>query len=158
MTTTDSATGPYVGQHRHPPRHTAGAFDIRNVIAALIGFYGIVLVAMGIVGDSPRELAKTGDVNANLWAGIVMAVVAAAGRFCAKPSACWPPRWDSGRSSSRYEAKAGSSAWVCTVIRRSPRVSPACGKKTRRTASKRSVGRNWPAATRGSRSTRCPPA
>ena len=58
-------------------RHSAGAFDIRNVIAALFGFYGIVLIVMGIVADSPADRARTGDVNANLWAGIVMAVVAA---------------------------------------------------------------------------------
>ena len=57
-------------------RHSAGAFDIRNVIAALFGFYGIVLIVMGIVADSPADRARTGDVNANLWAGIAMAVVA----------------------------------------------------------------------------------
>jgi len=55
----------------------AGAFDIRNVIAALIGFYGVVLIIMGIVADSAAQRAKTGGVNANLWAGIVMAAVAA---------------------------------------------------------------------------------
>jgi glucose uptake protein GlcU len=57
-------------------RHSAGAFDIRNVIAALFGFYGIVLIIMGLVADSPADRAKTGDVNANLWAGIAMVVVA----------------------------------------------------------------------------------
>jgi len=59
-----------------PARHSAGAFDIRNVIAALFGFYGIVLIIMGIVGDSAQERAKTGGVDANLWTGIGMAVVA----------------------------------------------------------------------------------
>jgi hypothetical protein len=58
--------------------HKAGAFDIRNVIGLLIGFYGVVLVIVGLVADSSRQLAKTGGVNANLWAGIAMAVVAAA--------------------------------------------------------------------------------
>jgi len=57
--------------------HRAGAFDVRNVIGALIGFYGIVLIVMGLVADSTQQRAKTGDVNANLWAGIVMTVVAA---------------------------------------------------------------------------------
>jgi hypothetical protein len=56
----------------------AGAFDLRNLIAALIGFYGIVLVVVGLVADSGRQRARTGDVNANLWAGIVMVLVAAA--------------------------------------------------------------------------------
>jgi hypothetical protein len=59
-------------------RHKAGAFDIRNVIGILIGFYGIVLIIVGLVADSSRQLAKTGGVDANLWAGIAMAVVSAA--------------------------------------------------------------------------------
>ena len=58
--------------------HQAGAFDVRNVIAGLIGFYGVVLVLMGLFFDSDDDKAKTGDVNANLWAGLVMVVVAIA--------------------------------------------------------------------------------
>jgi hypothetical protein len=68
------------GQQDAAPRkapHRAGAFDIRNVIAALVGFYGIVLIIMGLVADSAQDRARTGDLNANLWAGVVMAVVAA---------------------------------------------------------------------------------
>ncbi|MGY1769798.1 hypothetical protein [Blastococcus sp. SYSU D00813] len=57
--------------------HSAGAFDVRNVIAALIGFYGVVLVVYGLV-DSGEAHDKTGGVDANLWSGIVMVVVAAA--------------------------------------------------------------------------------
>jgi hypothetical protein len=57
-------------------KHTAGAFDIRNVIAALIGFYGVVLVIVGIVDHNGAATSKTGGVNANLWAGIVMSVIA----------------------------------------------------------------------------------
>ena len=57
-------------------KHTAGAFDIRNVIAALIGFYGVVLVIVGIVDHSGHATSKTGGVNANLWAGIVMVLIA----------------------------------------------------------------------------------
>jgi hypothetical protein len=59
-------------------KHTAGAFDIRTVIAGLIGFYGVVLIITGIVDHSPAALAKAGGVNANLWSGIVMAVIAGA--------------------------------------------------------------------------------
>ena len=55
----------------------AGAFDVRNVIAALIGFYGVVLVVVGLVDHDADALEKSGGVNANLWAGIVMVVVAA---------------------------------------------------------------------------------
>jgi glucose uptake protein GlcU len=63
-------------QQRADTPHKAGAFDIRNVIAALIGFYGIVLIIVGLVADSAQQRAKTGNVNANLWAGIAMAIVA----------------------------------------------------------------------------------
>jgi uncharacterized membrane protein len=56
-------------------KHTAGAYDVRVFIAGLIGFYGVVLVIMGLVGSSGDDDVKTGDVNANLWAGIVMVVV-----------------------------------------------------------------------------------
>ena len=54
-------------------KHTAGAFDIRNIIGGLIGLYGVILTLMGIFGD--KELDKTGGVNANLWAGLGMLVV-----------------------------------------------------------------------------------
>ena len=57
-------------------RHTAGAYDVRVVIAGLIGLYGIVLVILGFVDFSDEDKVKTGDVNANLWAGIAMVVVA----------------------------------------------------------------------------------
>jgi hypothetical protein len=58
-------------------KQAAGAFDVRNVIAGLIGFYGVVLVIVGIVDRSEEALEKAGGVNANLWAGIAMVVVAA---------------------------------------------------------------------------------
>jgi peptidoglycan/LPS O-acetylase OafA/YrhL len=57
-------------------KQTAGAFDVRNVIAALIGFYGVVLVLVAIFGEDQSE--KTGGVDANLWAGIAMLLFAAA--------------------------------------------------------------------------------
>ncbi len=54
-------------------RHTAGLLDIRTIIGSLIGVYGVILTLMGLFGD--EEPDKTGDVNANLWAGLVMIVV-----------------------------------------------------------------------------------
>jgi UDP-N-acetylmuramyl pentapeptide phosphotransferase/UDP-N-acetylglucosamine-1-phosphate transferase len=78
MSNAQLAPGQYDGAPQDSTPHKAGAFDIRNVIAALIGFYGIVLIIMGFVDDTAEQRAKTGDVNANLWAGLVMAVVAAA--------------------------------------------------------------------------------
>ncbi|HET6938458.1 MAG TPA: hypothetical protein VFI19_07635 [Nocardioides sp.] len=56
-------------------RHTAGALDIRNIIGGLLGTYGVILLLTGIFGDT--ETDKTGGVNANLWAGIVLVVVGA---------------------------------------------------------------------------------
>lgn len=58
-------------------KHSAGAFDVRNVIAALIGFYGIVLVLVAVLGTTDDDRAKTGGLHANLWTGIAMIVFAA---------------------------------------------------------------------------------
>jgi hypothetical protein len=55
--------------------HRAGAFDIRNIIGALMGVYGVILTLAGLFGE--HEPDKTGDVNANLWTGIALLVVAA---------------------------------------------------------------------------------
>lgn len=57
--------------------HKAGAFDIRIFISMLIGLYGVVLVAAGLVGTSDDELARADGVNINLWAGLGMIVFAA---------------------------------------------------------------------------------
>lgn len=56
----------------------AGAFDIRTIIALLIGIYGVVLLIAGLIGPTTAELKKTGGLNINLTAGIGMVVVAAA--------------------------------------------------------------------------------
>lgn len=53
-------------------RHTAGVLDIRNIIGGLLTVYGVILLVMGLVGDT--ETDKTGGVNANLWAGIGLLV------------------------------------------------------------------------------------
>ena len=57
----------------------AGAFDLRNVIGALLGLSGIILIACyffldpGVNPDTamPKEAAN------NLWAGLAMLAVAA---------------------------------------------------------------------------------
>src|SRR6476469_2814143 len=54
-------------------KHTAGAFDIRNIIGLLLTIYGVILTLMGIFADA--ETAKTGGINANLYAGIALLVV-----------------------------------------------------------------------------------
>ncbi len=63
--------------HSTPKVRTAGVFDMRNFIAGLIGFYGVVLVIYGIIGSSDSQSAKSLGLNINLWAGIGMIVVAA---------------------------------------------------------------------------------
>lgn len=54
----------------------AGAFDIRIVIAALIGIYGVVLTILGLVQSQP-ETEKAAGININLWGGIGMLVFTA---------------------------------------------------------------------------------
>ncbi|MPM54751.1 hypothetical protein SDC9_101531 [bioreactor metagenome] len=54
-------------------KHQAGLFDIRNVIGLLLGLYGVILLLMGLFAD--KALDKTGGINANLWAGIVLLIV-----------------------------------------------------------------------------------
>ena len=56
-----------------PRRHQAGVLDIRNIIGGLLGAYGVILLATGLLADP--ETDKTGGVNANLWAGLVLLVV-----------------------------------------------------------------------------------
>src|SRR3954449_8722408 len=47
----------------------ANLFDIRNIIGALLGIYGVVLLVMSFT-TSDSDLAKASGVNANLWVGI----------------------------------------------------------------------------------------
>ncbi|MBF4161220.1 hypothetical protein [Nocardioides acrostichi] len=56
--------------------HSAGLFDIRNIIGALLTIYGVICLLMGLFGDP--ETDKTGGPNANLWSGLVMLVVGVA--------------------------------------------------------------------------------
>ena len=58
-----------------PRAHKAGAFDIRLIIALLIGVYGVILTVMGIGFTSDEEIKKAADVNINLWAGLGLLVI-----------------------------------------------------------------------------------
>lgn len=53
-------------------------FDIRTIVGALLGLYGVILVIAGLVHDTAVEEARTGGINANLWAGVAMLAVALA--------------------------------------------------------------------------------
>jgi hypothetical protein len=54
------------------------AFDIRLVIALLVGVYGVVLTVLGSGFMTDEEIEKSAGVNINLWAGIGMLAIAAA--------------------------------------------------------------------------------
>jgi drug/metabolite transporter (DMT)-like permease len=49
--------------------------DIRRIIAGLLGIYGVILLVAGIVGSSDQK-NKAAGVNINLWAGIVLLLMA----------------------------------------------------------------------------------
>lgn len=55
--------------------HKAGAFDVRNIIGALLGIYGVILTLAGLLGEHEPE--KTGGINANLWTGLALVAVSA---------------------------------------------------------------------------------
>ncbi|WP_067675780.1 hypothetical protein [Nocardia miyunensis] len=52
-------------------------FDIRTIVGALLGIYGVVLIIVGAVNHSAADLQRSGGWNTNLWSGIVMAIIAA---------------------------------------------------------------------------------
>ena len=78
-------------------KKTAGAFDVRVIIGALLGIYGLILLVMGLFADP--ETDKTGGPNANLWAGLALLVVA--GAFLLwwrlRPIVVAPPEHDDDR-------------------------------------------------------------
>lgn len=59
-------------------KKTAGAFDIRFVIAALIGAYGVILTVYGAFFTSEAQIDKADGFHINLWGGIGLLVFAAA--------------------------------------------------------------------------------
>ncbi|WP_275559678.1 hypothetical protein [Streptomyces sp. 5-6(2022)] len=67
------------------PMTPGKTFDVRRLIAALLGLYGAVLTVLGIT-DGPAEVAKADGIRINLWIGIGLLVVAAAFGLWAKLS------------------------------------------------------------------------
>ncbi|MHA6805445.1 hypothetical protein [Salinifilum ghardaiensis] len=63
-------------ERRTGRRSTAGAFDVRTVIALLFAIYGVVLVVMGLVGTTQEEILRADGFNLNLWSGLGMLVFA----------------------------------------------------------------------------------
>ncbi len=61
------------GTPARPPL-SAILFDLRSVIGLLFVVYGVVLTILGIIGESPEDLAKAGGIALNLWTGLAMLV------------------------------------------------------------------------------------
>jgi hypothetical protein len=64
----DSTNAPY------KPPLSAILLDLRSVIGLLFVVYGVVLTILGIIGETPEELAKSGGLALNLWTGLAMLV------------------------------------------------------------------------------------
>jgi xanthine/uracil/vitamin C permease (AzgA family) len=56
-------------------RTRTSAFDIRLIIALLLGSYGLVVTIMGLFFTTDKEIDRSAGVNINLWAGLAMLVV-----------------------------------------------------------------------------------
>ena len=52
----------------------ARLFDIRRLIGGLFLIYGVILVVLGL-GESDKSIAKSADINVNLYAGLGMLVL-----------------------------------------------------------------------------------
>jgi hypothetical protein len=64
------------GQGGGKARKTAGLFDIRTFIAALLGFDGLVILLMGLFGDQSTTVNQEPPININLWAGLGLILAA----------------------------------------------------------------------------------
>ncbi|MCA5893612.1 hypothetical protein LEP48_09645 [Isoptericola sp. NEAU-Y5] len=57
------------------PTHAARAFDIRTIIGAVLGIYGVVLLVMGLVGAG-ETAGRHADSEVNLWTGVALTAAA----------------------------------------------------------------------------------
>lgn len=48
------------------------AFDVRLIISALFGLYGLTLTSIGLFTTTPADVAKAAGLNINLWTGVGM--------------------------------------------------------------------------------------
>ena len=58
-------------------RQISGLFDIRNIIGALLGIYGVVLLLTALLASADTTTGKDSG-SANLWVGLVLLVVGVA--------------------------------------------------------------------------------
>lgn len=60
-----------------PKKRVGRAFDVRTLIGALLGVYGVILTVMGLWFTSEAEMAKVDGENLNLWTGLGLLAAAA---------------------------------------------------------------------------------
>jgi hypothetical protein len=63
-------TGPDTGR-----RHTAGLFDVRIIIGALLTLYGVVVLVTGLVGGSGTADSHTDGDTIDTWVGAALLVI-----------------------------------------------------------------------------------
>jgi hypothetical protein len=56
-------------------RHTAGLFDVRIIIGALLTVYGVVVLVTGLVGGSGTADSHTDGDAIDTWVGVGLLVV-----------------------------------------------------------------------------------
>lgn len=56
-------------------RHTAGIFDVRNIIGALLAIYGVVLLLVHFLGGDDSATSGQAHEQANLWTGAALLLV-----------------------------------------------------------------------------------
>ena len=117
----------------------ARLFDIRRLIGGLFLIYGVILTVLGL-GESDASIAKSADININLYAGIGMLIMSA----CFIAWALWRPLGEErgglraggrrvrGRRGRRRRV-AGSGGVAAPARRRRSR-RPSCARRPRRRA------------------------
>jgi len=58
-------------------KKTAGIFDIRVIIGALLGLFGLILLLTSLFSDPQAQVAKANDVDLNLWTGLCLLAASA---------------------------------------------------------------------------------
>ena len=58
-------------------KRTAGIFDIRVIIGALLGLFGLILLLTSLFSDPQAQVARANDVDLNLWTGLSLLAAAA---------------------------------------------------------------------------------
>lgn len=86
------------------PPLSAILFDLRSVIGLLFVVYGVVLTILGLIGETPEELAKAGGLALNLWTGLAMLIAGIGFYIWAFVKPPLPPEMD---HQSHYDEDGG---------------------------------------------------